>query len=355
MSSAQHAFVSRMVPAVAGRMDTGSSPTASFLGEGFPEQFFPPVATDRPAYEATCRRGYATMAGKRVVVTGLARNLGSILPTTIRRLERLCRLFADYRVVVYENDSTDNTKLLLRKWALDDRRVRAVSEDRNDPVNPGTRCLKRVERMALYRQRCQETILDDHRQFDAVIVVDLDILGGWSEDGIANSFGQRHWDFIGANGLIYRRDGHRINTLRQYDTWAFRVGDDCKPFSTAVAGGFLFRCGEPLVPVASCFGGLGIYQMPAYEAGEYSGDDVEHVGFHRSMSRRGLSRIFLNPSQIVMYGRRHRTGDALTGSMLAAWSWCTGRPGEPWMFARGERPDGEETGQSPAIAASRAA
>ena len=323
-----------MVPAVAGRMDTGSSPTASFLGEGFPEQFFPPVATDRPAYEATCRRGYATMAGKRVVVTGLARNLGSILPTTIRRLERLCRLFADYRVVVYENDSTDNTKLLLRKWALDDRRVRAVSEDRNDPVNPGTRCLKRVERMALYRQRCQETILDDHRQFDAVIVVDLDILGGWSEDGIANSFGQRHWDFIGANGLIYRRDGHRINTLRQYDTWAFRVGDDCKPFSTAVAGGFLFRCGEPLVPVASCFGGLGIYTMAAYRQGRYGGTDLEHATFHRSLIAAGHDRLFLNPSQLVIYGRRHRFGDGLVAALGAGWSRLFGGGPRTGLFPR---------------------
>lgn len=336
-------------------MAAGSSATAGFLGADFPERFFRPVATDRPSYEATCRRGYAAMAGKRVVVTGLARNLGAILPTTIRRVERLCRLFADYRVVVFENDSTDNTRLLLRKWALDDRRVRAVSEDRNDPVNPGTRCLKRVERMARYRQRCQEEILAHHRQFDAVIVVDLDILGGWSEDGIANSFGHRHWDFIGGNGLIYRRSGHRVNTLRQYDTWAFRVDADYRPFSTAVAGGFLFRCGEPLVPVTSCFGGLGIYQMPAYEAGEYSGADVEHVGFHRSMSRKGFSRLFLNPSQIVMYGRRHRSADKLVGSMLAAWSWCTGRPGEAWMFARGERPVAEDAAETPALPASRAA
>ena len=323
-------------------MEMGSSSANEFLGTAFPEHCFRPVGTARAAYEAACRRGYAAMAGKRVVVTGLARNLGPILPATIRRIQRLCRLFADYRVVIYENDSIDNTKLLLRKWSLAERRVTVGSEDLHDPVNPTSRCLKRVERMAAYRRRCQEMILADHGRFDAVIVVDLDILGGWSEDGIANSFGHRDWDFVGSNGLIYRRDGCHVNTLRQYDTWALRVDDELSPIPTRVAGGFVFRCGEPLVPVTSCFGGLGIYSMAAYAAGDYAGGELEHANFHRALIGRGFTGLFLNPSQIVMYGRRHRSGDAAMRSILAAWARITGRLPEPWMFSRGEKPEGVE-------------
>jgi len=316
------------------------SPSANeFLGATFPEHFFRPGGAARAAHEAACRRGYAAMAGKRVVVTGLARNLGSILPTTIRRIQSLCRLFGDYRVVVYENDSVDNTKLLLRQWSLSDRRVTVGSEDLHDPVNPTSRCLKRVGRMAAYRRRCQEMILADHGRFDAVIVVDLDILGGWSEDGIANSFGHRDWDFVGSNGLIYRRDGRHVNTLRQYDTWALRVDDELSPIPTRVAGSYVFRCGEPLVPVTSCFGGLGIYRMAAYAAGEYAGGELEHANFHRSLIGRGFTGLFLNPSQIVMYGRRHRSGDAAVRSVLTAWSRVTGRPTKPWMFRKGEQPE----------------
>lgn len=323
-------------------MEMRSSPANAFLGTSFPEHLFRPGGASRAGYDAACRRGYATMASKRVVITGLARNLGSILPATVRRIQRLCRLFADYRVVIYENDSTDNTKLLLRRWSLEDRRVAVGCEDLRDPVNPGSRCLRRVSRMAGYRRRCQEMILADHGRFDAVIVVDLDILGGWSEDGIANTFGHRDWDFVGSNGLIYRRDGRHVNTLRQYDTWALRVDPDLSPIPTAVAGGFVFRCGEPLVPVTSCFGGLGIYRMAAYAAGEYGGDELEHANFHRSLIARGFPSLYLNPSQIVMYGRRHRSGDATVKSLLAAWSRVTGRPAEPWMFARGERPAVDE-------------
>ena len=40
-----------------------------------------------------------------------------------------------------------------------------------------------------------------------VIVLDTDIEGGFSLEGVANTYGQTNWDFVGANGLILRRQG----------------------------------------------------------------------------------------------------------------------------------------------------
>jgi len=293
---------------------------AEFAGSVFPEHAFPPRAERADEYLATCRRGYAAMAATRVVITGLARNVGRILPLTIRRVENLARCFADHRVVVYENDSTDDTRWLLSRWAGDDRRVEAVSEVLDDPVNPTTRCLDRAERMATYRRRCQEVVLDRHGRFDAVIIVDFDVQGGFSIDGIASTFGHRDWDFVGSNGLICRRNGLRMNALRQYDTWALRFDAALTPLSTRAVGGLVYERGEPLVPVTSCFGGLGIYTMDAYRIGRYTGADLEHATFHRALLAAGRERLFLNPSQMVVYGRRHRIGDGPTRLLLAAWS-----------------------------------
>jgi len=309
--------------------------TSDLLAVTFPEAAFPPAASLIADHEAACRRGYAVMATRRVVLTGLARNLEAVLPLTIRRLERLGCLFRDHRVVVYENDSTDRTREILAHWAAGDGRVRLVTEDRRDPVNPTTRCLDRVGRMAAYRSRCQAEVLAAHGDFDCAIVVDLDILGGWSLDGIASSFGHDGWDFVGSNGLIYRRHGLWMNAVRQYDTWALRFDDRCRPLPTATAGGFVPVRGQPLVRVTSCFGGLGVYRMQAYAAGAYDGTDCEHVGFHRSLRSRGFGRLFLNPSQLLVYGRRHRTGDALAGRVLAAWARALGRPVPTWLFAAG--------------------
>lgn len=302
----------------------GSGPP-EFLGPEFPEQAFPPAPERAAAYVATCRRGYTRMARQRVAITGLARDVAGTLPLTIRRLERLGGCFAEHAIVVYENDSRDATPRLLADWAGANRRVHVTSERRSDPVNPTTRCPARAARMARYRRECQAAVLARHAGYDAVIVVDLDLLGGWSLDGVAHTFGQEGWDFVGANGLIYRRRGLRFDDLRQYDTWALRLDAALTPLEPAWAGGMVYARGAPLVPVTSCFGGLGIYTMAAFRAGRYGTDDLEHATFHRALIARGFDRLFLNPSQLVIYGRRHRWGDAVVERGIAAWARLAGR------------------------------
>ena len=58
----------------------------------------------------------------------------------------------------------------------------------------------------------------------------------------------------------------------------------------------------PMLPVESCFGGLGVYRMACLLACSYGGGgDSEHVVFHDRMRRSGLGRLYLNPSQIVLH------------------------------------------------------
>lgn len=325
---------------------------ADFTAAVFPEHAFPPVPELADDYYAACRRGYAIMAASRVAIAGLARNVGQVLPLTIKRVENLARCFADYRVVVFENDSEDDTKLLLARWARGNRRILVTSEDLADPVNPTTRCLDRAARMAYYRSRCQETVLDHCHRYDAVMLLDFDVQGGFSIDGVASSFGHPGWDFVGSNGLICRRDGLRMNALRQYDTWALRFDAALTPLSTATAGGIVYDRGTPLVPVTSCFGGLGIYAMDAYAAGRYGTDDLEHATFHRTMIAAGYPRLFLNPSQLVIYGRRHRFGDGFVAGLLQGWAWLGGRRRSEELFARPRR---LAAGPAPAPARRRAA
>jgi hypothetical protein len=315
----------------------GRSPpldAADFSGPLFPEHAFPPLPARAEEYFAACRRGYAAMAETRVAITGLARNVGRILPLSIRRIENLARLFADSQVVVFENDSQDDTRPLLRRWASRNRQVDVTCERLDDPVNPATRCLDRAGRMASYRQRCQERVLELCPGFDAVIIVDFDVLGGFSLDGIASSFGRPGWDFVGANGLICRRHGLVMNALRQYDTWAIRFDTDLTPLSSAAAGGLVYERGDPFVPVTCCFGGLGIYTMAAYRQGRYGGTDLEHATFHRALIAAGHDRLFLNPSQLVIYGRRHRFGDGLVAALGAGWSRLFGGRPRAGLFPR---------------------
>jgi glycosyltransferase involved in cell wall biosynthesis len=337
LTVARHQPAATIPPRARDRTRASRPPMPDFLGTQFPEDAFPPPTELAAAYQQACRRGYAAMAGMRVAITGLARNIGDMLPLTIARIERLASRFANYRVVIYENDSTDATKPLLLRWANANPRVMVTMENCADPANPATRCLARAERMARYRERCQSLVLEHCGDFDATIVLDLDVAGGWSEDGVAHSFGQRGWDFIGTNGLIYRRDKLRINALRQYDMWALRMDADLTPIPTAHAARHIYHRGESLIPVTSCFGGMGIYRMEAFRQGRYGATDCEHAVFHRHLIEAGFSRLFLNPSQIVVYGRRHRFGDKAAASLLRSWNAFAGRAGQPWIFDKRER------------------
>ncbi|MCA9213497.1 MAG: glycosyltransferase family 2 protein [Planctomycetales bacterium] len=320
------------------RLSIHSEAAGAVEPDYFPEQLFPPVRAYSNSYLADTARGYARMAAKRVVIGGLARDLGGILDTTIARIERLGRLFADYRVVMYENDSEDGTRMRLQKWGVANKSVSLLTETLNNPVNDCDRSSGRARRMAYYRKQCHREICQRHGNYDYVILVDTDLEGGWSFDGVANSFGKNHWDFIGSNGLIYRRHRLDLNRTVYYDAWAYREDEEFSPLSTKAVHEITYERGEQLAPITSCFGGLGIYRMEAFRAGQYDCDigDTEHVPFHRSMRAAGYDRTFLNPSQITLYGRRHRTFDKYAVGVCRLRDQLLGRNETTYYFEKGK-------------------
>jgi hypothetical protein len=249
------------------------------------------------------------MAQQRVVLIGLARNLGAKIDRTALALESLGNHFLDYRIAIYENDSEDGTGGWLEKWRDRQERLVLIREALGDPKHPPKRSSHRGERMGYYRSQCQRLVQERWSNWDAAILIDLDLDGLFSEEGVAHTFGAADWDFVGSNGLIFRRNRWDANRVIQYDAWAFRPAGSWEAMPTGQVNTMVWQRGEPLVPVYSCFGGLGIYRMEAYCSGRYGGPDCEHVPFHRSLREQGFGRHYLNPSQLVLYGRKVRRWD----------------------------------------------
>lgn len=260
------------------------------------------------SYHETVRQGRQLMADARIVLCGLARNVAHVLPLTRKRLEQTGRMFGDYRIFLYENDSDDNTPQQLADWAAANERMTFVSEYRGRRQHASVRCRNRAADMAEYRNRCQQEVAHRWSDFDYVCVVDTDLPGGWSYDGLAHSFGSQPWDFVGAYGIIQRRRHLTLRALH-YDVWAFREHGDYAPLDGRAGNALSWSRGEPLVPVYSCFGGIGVYRMSAWLSASYTGDDCEHVTLHRAMREAGYGRQFMNPSQLAWYGRRARRFD----------------------------------------------
>jgi hypothetical protein len=276
----------------------------------FAEHDFQPAVSLKEEYLNTVRRGRRRMAESRIVFCGLARNVAGILPLTRLRLERTGAMFADYRIFLYENDSADDTAQQLASWAAVNPRVEFVSERRGRRQHASVRCLDRAADMAGYRNRCQQYVRERWSDFDYVCVVDTDLQKGWSYDGLAHSFGMEPWDFVGAYGIIQRRRHFSLRPLH-YDVWAYREFGDYRPLEGKVGNALAWRRGQPLVPVFSCFGGLGLYRLPAWLSATYTGADCEHVTLHQAMRAAGYGRQYLNPSQITLYGHKVRSFDRL--------------------------------------------
>lgn len=269
---------------------------------GFCEAHFLPHPIRAAAYSDCVARGRESASNRRVVIGALARDVAPVLPATMARIERTGELFADYRVVVFENDSVDDTAEQLEAWARMNPKVHALIERRGDPANQQIRCLRRAERMAVYRNKCREYIIAHFPEYDNVILVETDLPGGWSYDGILHTFGLREpWHMVGSNGMIFKTWNGVIDRPLQFDVWAFRWPDSWTAQRNTQINPRYWPRGDPLVPLNSCFGGLGVYVMDAMFKSGYDGTDCEHVPFHRGMKEAGLDRIYMNPSQIVLY------------------------------------------------------
>jgi hypothetical protein len=267
----------------------------------FPEEMFPCGDADRGKFRERVERGRGRMGETSAVICGICRDVRQFLPRMAARIERLGGMFRDYRVVLYENDSVDATREFLGDWRARNPRVDVISEDCGAPCYPQARSLDRAAWLGRCRNRYRAFVVDEFAKFDFAIVTDMDLAGGWSFDGIAHTFGDECWDFVGSYGLEHRRDPHPDGPLSHVDRWAFRPARDASARPLALRTEAHGVREQPLLPVESCFGGLGVYRMACFRAAEYGGNDCEHVVFHERLRRAGLGRLFLNPNQIVLY------------------------------------------------------
>jgi hypothetical protein len=197
----------------------------------FAESEFPVVEARRAAYTDRVEAGRQRMRSHTVVVCGLCRDVRHWLPRTRARIERLGTMFRDYAVVLYENDSQDDTVAYLRQWQRENPRVHILSESLGYPRYPQVRDPQRATRLAACRNSYLDYAVRELGDYDYSIVVDTDLRGGWSYDGVAHTFGCTDWDFVGSYGVLPRISDGRppYRHLVHFDAWAFRDVGHAQP------------------------------------------------------------------------------------------------------------------------------
>jgi hypothetical protein len=146
------------------------------------------------------------MDAKSLCILGACKNAAPFLPTILPKLSTIASWWRECKIVIYENDSTDETSEMLYAWKAEGGHKEIVQE-----TNLNERFPDRIERLAYIRNRLLYYIPPS---FDYVLMADLDdvFMSPPSKEAFESCFSLNAWDVMTANG----RGGY-------YDIWPLRV------------------------------------------------------------------------------------------------------------------------------------
>ena len=219
------------------------------------------------------------LINENVIICGIIKDCGKTLLSNMEKVIETSDLFKKCKIVIYENNSKDNTKELLKLIQLNPL-FRIISEDiPQDIIRKNSRIWAytkitgsdhpcRIEQISNARNKVLDEInKTEYNEYTYVMWIDLDSQG-WDINGIYDSFKKKNmWDVIYANGLNQHNEF--------YDKYAFR--DNSKLFGPEITGEYFwqnlplikFDRNSKLVPVFSSFGGIGIFKKEIFKKYKY--------------------------------------------------------------------------------------
>lgn len=268
-------------------------------------------------YTSRVNKGLQYMQKKKILICGLIRDSEDSVDELYSRISALFDSFKGYKVIVLENDSTDQTRELLLQYANRDKKWLIIGGGINQPKfklglpktpsNKPASC-ERIKKMALLRNMYLEIVQNNiYNEYEYVAVIDMDLEGELYLDGIADTMNYfRKYskiDVIACNGVMKQN-------LSYYDTFAHidegelgywltpeeRLQHD-KHVYTNVSQ--TYQTDLRLHRVKSAFGGFAIYRRDAFIKARYDYREdafcCEHTLFHKSMTA-----VYVNPTMIYM-------------------------------------------------------
>ena len=271
----------------------------SKIDTGDVDQIYPVSPGYIDQYIIQTQKGKDIAAQSKIGIVALARNCSKNIIKSVENIQKIvCK---DWRMIIYENDSTDNTKNLLQ--TIEDYRIQTISMDDNTSYLID-RSQTRTNNLARYRNFCVDWIDKNYTDCDYVVVLDLDADLGFSVGGIYNSIGWLNLlddagGIVSYSSLLSIEDNKII--FVHYDSFAVRMNDwepivHIKDINNPWFKNWHPVVGSNPVPIYSCFGGLAVYKTQAFLKGRYDGNlGSEHIAFHKSLRDQGYN-MYLNPS-----------------------------------------------------------
>lgn len=271
-------------------------------------------------YQDMIKLGKNYLNNKKITIISLARNIDKYISLNIPLIYNFFdSLGASCSWVIFENDSTDNTKINLKNISSNNDNIHILSQDFNRKHYGAVKEKARIVALSEYRNRAKEYAKNIVSDF--IIVLDLDF-NSINLDGLLNSFGwlasDNSIDAVSGNSFEYKKgltpgSPERYN-LWNYDSWAFRNSwwldlHNFRPVPQNVIDPMLWfglwipPTGSRPIKVNSAFGGCCIYRSNIYFLTDYDHIDCEHVCFHynQTFNTKRNFVLVLNPSQQMLF------------------------------------------------------
>jgi hypothetical protein len=283
----------------------------------FPDEYFPVKNSLEKDYNQKVQEGKLLSSGLNVLFCAVCKDVANVVEKSISMCHATGEYFADYRVFMYENNSSDNTAEVIE--SLNDDKVILHSEfiEEGSYVRANVTLEKRCTLISNARNKYVDYV-NKNNNYDYIFVFDTDIEGGWSLDGVFNSiyYLENNKDF-GCMTSYCVLSGPQNNPLEQvdcrnwlmFDSFAFRFynpSDWSFPINIAKHNYIRATKGDKPTPVNSNFNGMCIYRPECFKDNKYYvknygvdyKTDSEHVGFYNTIWKKGL-KVMLNPSMIT--------------------------------------------------------
>jgi hypothetical protein len=290
-----------------------------------------------------------------IAIGGCTINSASYIKRHIHNLDPIQDMFKSVDVIVYENDSKDNTVHILRDMC-NNGIIKLISEKGIKQK------YKNIKTQILAHGR---NCLIEHvtkNKYDYMIMIDFDAFETFNIDGIVKAFAYdtNKWDVLTGNckERYYDIWALRMNKLHgtvahseiwknvlDYDCWDmfWHLKQNIKPFirlewiksiralRKRCIGNFQVHIPHnfPLLQVESAFNGIGIYKVSKIKNCVYSaeyktctckqygiknscnnylskyGGCCEHIAFHKDIREKNAGKIFICPALIISDQKEH--------------------------------------------------
>lgn len=237
-----------------------------------------------------------------IIISGIGKNIASFIPKLKENITFINYFFPQNKIFIYENDSTDNSVELLKKYFGSDEFLAENNKHSDD--------LSQYQNIARARKKCRDFINSQpDSEYPYIFLIDTDLHYNLYMTNIQKAFENiNNYDVQFANGIYLDK--------YYWDTFALRTYERNIPFYEDIDTDGVnkywkevtnipevqIQIEKQFTEVVSAFGGMALYKKECFRLADYNVDiiDCEHVPFHEELSRLG-KKIVINRDFIKKY------------------------------------------------------